>query len=863
MPRTPVTGFCVLSSLIAFLACLLPVPAPATTDCVEYAGHMAWLGMLDMPDSVTAIAIAGDRAVLAAGRTGLRIVDISMPSLPVLLATLDTPGRARDVALLGDYALVADGLAGLQIVWIGDPAQARIATSVPVPGDAMAVDVEGTIACVAAGLAGGLLVVDLSDPEAPLTRGSVSGTSFSDIDLEGSLAVGVNSSALLIYNLADPQAPVLVGSLAADPVPDDWTGIVFKSASVSSGLAAVVMEWSYYDPEGGSSATGARLVDLSDPAAPVLRGGQCDSGTADAVWLDGDIVYTTENLEVEFLARGGFLSTWSVANPDAPVNLGFISLHQPGGDLVVTEGRACTVMFAGSLLEILAVDPATSPSITLEADAPYWLTGLGLDGDWAYGALLAQMNDWSEQSGVVRWLRSAPENPQSILLRMIPTSLFRPWTFTDLTFRDGWLYAAYAESILVADVRAASVGSAELLGEPLGGVKAIAGSGSRLVAVLPRGLVVKSLADPARPTTLGSLVLPEYCRSVVGLGDLAWIGGSGALHVVRVADDGTPVLVRTLPVTGEVISLAVSDQFLVAGCELPQALGQMLVYDLTDPENPAVTGAVPLPAYPLSLQLSGRHVYAALGGAGLAAVDCSALEAPRLLGVAQPGSPYLLGGVNDVVLDGDRLLLASNKLVVARLDCTDPLPIWVPDFEVRAAGGGVALTWTVSGSATTSEFRIVAARDGQSRDVPCAPRGDGTWVATDRAPLAPRGGPVRYTLWGRVDGGGDAWTPLANATWTPPATPARAGLLGAHPNPFNPRTTIAFALARAQSVRLSIHDLAGREVAVLVDGAWAAGSHDVVWTGCDARGRAVASGSYMAVLKTEDGRYVTPLGLVR
>lgn len=71
-------------------------------------------------------------------------------------------------------------------------------------------------------------------------------------------------------------------------------------------------------------------------------------------------------------------------------------------------------------------------------------------------------------------------------------------------------------------------------------------------------------------------------------------------------------------------------------------------------------------------------------------------------------------------------------------------------------------------------------------------------------------------------------------------------LAPAHPNPFNPRTVLSFALPTAGRVQLSIHDLAGRRLAVLVDEVRSAGPHQVAWDGTDATGRRLASGTYVA-----------------
>ena len=48
-----------------------------------------------------------------------------------------------------------------------------------------------------------------------------------------------------------------------------------------------------------------------------------------------------------------------------------------------------------------------------------------------------------------------------------------------------------------------------------------------------------------------------------------------------------------------------------------------------------------------------------------------------------------------------------------------------------------------------------------------------------------------------------------------------------YPNPFNPETTISYALPQAGKVRLVVYDLLGQEMAVLVDGSRPAGHHTV------------------------------------
>ena len=79
--------------------------------------------------------------------------------------------------------------------------------------------------------------------------------------------------------------------------------------------------------------------------------------------------------------------------------------------------------------------------------------------------------------------------------------------------------------------------------------------------------------------------------------------------------------------------------------------------------------------------------------------------------------------------------------------------------------------------------------------------------------------------------------------------PAATALSSIRPNPFNPRTTIGFDLARSGPVRLQIFGVDGRLVRTLVTGVRDAGQGEASWDGHDDTGRAVPSGVYIARLE--------------
>ena len=66
-----------------------------------------------------------------------------------------------------------------------------------------------------------------------------------------------------------------------------------------------------------------------------------------------------------------------------------------------------------------------------------------------------------------------------------------------------------------------------------------------------------------------------------------------------------------------------------------------------------------------------------------------------------------------------------------------------------------------------------------------------------------------------------------------------------YPNPFNSRTVIRFNLPQRETVELAVFNLAGQQVATLVDGMRPVGAYTVHWDGRDDQDRQLASGVYL------------------
>jgi hypothetical protein len=76
--------------------------------------------------------------------------------------------------------------------------------------------------------------------------------------------------------------------------------------------------------------------------------------------------------------------------------------------------------------------------------------------------------------------------------------------------------------------------------------------------------------------------------------------------------------------------------------------------------------------------------------------------------------------------------------------------------------------------------------------------------------------------------------------------PQNFGITSAYPNPFNPETTIEFELPTTSHINLTIYNLQGEIVAVLLEGDIPAGQYGVKWNASN-----FAAGTYIYLLKSD------------
>jgi hypothetical protein len=86
------------------------------------------------------------------------------------------------------------------------------------------------------------------------------------------------------------------------------------------------------------------------------------------------------------------------------------------------------------------------------------------------------------------------------------------------------------------------------------------------------------------------------------------------------------------------------------------------------------------------------------------------------------------------------------------------------------------------------------------------------------------------------------------------------------PNPFASATSVTYSLpegTRGTDVALSVYDVQGRVVRMLVAGSQPEGTYSVTWDGTDAAGRAVPGGAYFVQLRVDGASEISKVIVAR
>lgn len=235
---------------------------------IDTTGTPVLISTYDTPGRAEKVAIRNEVAFIADGTGGLLALDVTDPSEPELLGTYETDGNFVDIQLHGEVAFLVDnGNGQLRTVNIQDPTAPTEMATTDWEWSAEAVAVSGNIACLING-SKGLLLADVTNPQNPrITRTEDLPTYPISGALSGSDLFLVDKSRFWIYNVVKPTTPVISGTCELEQITFDWGDQ--PQVAVAGNLAVIA-----------NSEDGMSVVDISDPANPLVLGHYTPSGSA-------------------------------------------------------------------------------------------------------------------------------------------------------------------------------------------------------------------------------------------------------------------------------------------------------------------------------------------------------------------------------------------------------------------------------------------------------------------------------------------------------------------------------------------------------------------------------------------------------
>lgn len=374
-------------------------PFPDTIESVAVTGGTAvvasWLTLytLDVTDPTHPVIVgqlpANSGQLLAAGNYvysiagyEVGVVDIADPAQPRRIATARVSDfKLYSAAIEGDLLLLAEGHEfcnkfnwcyplehRMTLVDVSEPSQPRLLAELRmegIPGFATihAVAIEDDFAYAADQY--GISVIDISNPAEPVVLARLdSQDEFGSWQVvHDKIAYALTSRELRLYDLSLPTQPTLLGKLVlAQPA----TGLALAGNTVAI-----------------STPCGLRLVEVTDPAHPLLLGAHVEIQASRSLVSEGELLYTAGGG-----TGGSCLQVLDASEPAAPVLVGYLDVRADVNLLYVEDA----LIYASSTdnLTIVDVSELASPvllnMITIVGAYP---DCLGFDfivaGGYAYG----------------------------------------------------------------------------------------------------------------------------------------------------------------------------------------------------------------------------------------------------------------------------------------------------------------------------------------------------------------------------------------------------------------------------------------------------------------------------------------------
>jgi|GEM_PF-2750047 len=375
------------------------------------------------------------------------------------------------------------------------------------------------------------------------------------------------------------------------------------------------------------------IWDVTDPVHFRWRGSipLGAKGYVYGVYVTGDLIYVY--FRVNFYA--GFLSVVDISDPAAPVLVGSCDLPGQSGPLVVRAGYLYVldwnVIDATADLRIIDVRDLSSCTEVTTWRLPREAWDLDLDGEYLYV---------STREGFEVIDLQDPRAPA-----LAGTYQQKKQDYYSLLLVGPYAYLGGEKTTFVVDVSdpRAPVEVNQLSMEGRGDLSLVVGD--YLYVTDFSRLRVIDISDPRNPAWLEDEYTVSLLESVDAGGDLLYLVDWRTIHVLR-SSPGHPFeeIATYDPLSGSWSLAAEGDHvYLIQGKDGPMGTrwGQISVVDTMDPAQPRLVGAVPLDKIGQEIVARDGLLYAAEAQCEFGAATCEGLLA--VFDVTKPTLPELVG----------------------------------------------------------------------------------------------------------------------------------------------------------------------------------------------------------------------------
>lgn len=571
------------------------------------------------PHEIQDVKISGTYAYVAAGDSGLRIVDISNPVKPLETGFYDSPGYARGVAVLNHVAYLADGPFGMKIVDISDKRSPRETGTVYDKNYAFDVAVAGKHAYIAAAGAG-LLIADITSAQEPKEAGGCRTPGYAfGIAVSGNTAfIADGREGVRIIDVTHPGRAKEIG--------------FYRTPGQATHIAVAGNRAYVADAFGG-----LRILDVKNASKPIEAGAfELLKGNACKTVVSNDTVYFADKkwgaiaLDVQIPSKVYMKGFYSYTFP-VPANLppdilagnnekevscllstGIMNCSKEG--FFQPEAGVTRAEMVQMLVKSLGVVPVKSIStVSRFADVPKSHMAAGyidaacingiIEGNAKGSFRPGEMITLSETVAMILKIlnrQGKGKKPEDIVKSAVDCGLVRENHFraSDRINRE---YAAKLLSRAIFEITDAKSGKTlaqSVFGfffeGPVGYVRSTAASGDYVYAACGKyGFAVIDVSSPSNPLMIGHYDLsPANMVDVEVQGDYAYListspGYSGdGLYIFNIANPVRPVLAAFYPnTTGGYRDLRVMDKSAYIATEKG-----FEIVDVSDPKRPVKLG---------------------------------------------------------------------------------------------------------------------------------------------------------------------------------------------------------------------------------------------------------------------------------